>query len=104
MDKITSEELLFYGAIEVNLAQHSGSVYQTKINSIDEKQFINRNSLLSFEYDKEQIIIPDLPADLIELQPLRDREQILPEEFCYPLIKTTVPSRLKGIVSGVRSA
>jgi hypothetical protein len=114
METISDEELLFFGSVMNNLAYHPGSVHLGHFDSTDESQFHPRTDeftlhsmvlkpLSSIDVDYHQIILPDIPTTFIKIKTTVDNIQTIPDDFCLPLIKTNLPSRLKCIVSGVRS-
>lgn len=101
METISEDELLFFGSLVTNFAYHPGSVHQSHFNSIDEHQVQARKDEFT---QQSEVVLPDLPTNFIQISTTTDNIQTIPDEFCQPLIKTKLPSRLKGIISGTRSA
>jgi hypothetical protein len=112
METMTDDELLFFGSVETNFAYHFGSVH---LSHIDELQFhtdkdkftlhsVTSKAVSPIDTDCHQLILPDLPTAFIQIQTTTDNVQSIPDDLCQPLIKTKLPSRLKGIISGTRSA
>jgi len=107
MDTISDEELLFFGSVVTNFAYHPGTVHRSYFDSVDELKFQSPKDectqhLMTSEH---QAVLPDLPTNFIQIETTTtDNVQTISDDFCQPLIKTNLPSRLKGIISGARSA
>ncbi|CAF1187433.1 unnamed protein product [Rotaria sordida] len=115
MDTISDDEFLYFGSILINLAYHSGSVHRSHFDSKDELRFhtckdeftmhsIPSKTLLPMDNDYHELVLPCMPTTFIKIPTTNDNVQSIDNEFCRPLIKTKLPSRLKAIVSGARSA
>jgi hypothetical protein len=115
MDTISDDELLFFGSLMTNLAYHPGLVHRAHFDSVDELQFLSSKDeftlpsmtskpLSPLDTDYHQMVLPDLPTNFIQVQTTTNNIQTISDDFCQPLIKTKLSSRLKGIISGARSA
>ena len=115
MDNLSNDELLYFGSIKTNLAYHFGSLHFTHLDYDKESQYhtyenestpnsITSDSLPSIDKDNHQLVLPCIPASLIKISTIMDNLHFIPDDFSRPLIKTKLPSRLKAIISGTRSA
>ncbi|CAF0905185.1 unnamed protein product [Rotaria sp. Silwood1] len=115
MDTISDDEFLYFGSILVNLAYHSGSVYRSHFDSVDELRFhtskddftmhsISSKTLSSMDSNYHELVLPCMPTTFIKIPTTTDNIQSIDNDFCRPLIKTKLSSCLKAIVSGARSA
>jgi hypothetical protein len=98
MNTISDDELLFFGSVVTNFAYHPGSVHSSHFHSVDELPSLTVSSI------DNQLVLPDMSTTSIEIQTNIDSVGSIPDELCRPLIKTNLSSRLKGVISGARSA
>ncbi|CAF3333966.1 unnamed protein product [Rotaria socialis] len=112
MDTISDDEFLYFGSMLTNFAYHSGSIHLSHFDSVNELQFHSLNNefiqhsttSIPMDIEAKQLILPCMPTNFIEIPTLGDNLKSINDDFCRPLIKTELSSRLKGIISGVRSA
>ncbi|CAF2433544.1 unnamed protein product [Rotaria sp. Silwood2] len=115
MDTISDDELLYFGSILINLAYHSGSVHRSHFDSVDELRFqtckdefamhsMPSRTTLPMDDDYHELVLPCMPTTFIKIPITTDELQSIDNDFSRPLIKTKLPSCLKAIVSGARSA
>lgn len=100
MDGLSDDEFLFFGSLMTNFAYHPGSVHRADLDSTDDPPLQSSNDESTEYSDYDQVVLPDLPTPLIQIPTAADTS----DDFDRPLIKTKLPSRLKGIISGTRSA
>ena len=118
MNALSSDELLFFGAATVNFAGHPGTVqfmdnysFHEEHSRTDHDPFVSHIAATrapsTKNEDWQQLELPNMPTTFIQTEKKLHNEHRTTDSFdelSRPLIKTTEPSRLTGLISGVRSA
>ncbi|CAF0734991.1 unnamed protein product [Adineta ricciae] len=108
MDKLSDDELLFYGSVEVNFAYHYGSIHLSSGESelqLDHDTSTLQSLLSVSDNDNyQELVLPEIPATCVQISSTNGGFESIPDIFRYPLIKSKLSSPWKGIVSGTRSA
>ena len=110
MDKLSDDELLFFGSVMTNFAYQPGTVHFIKDYSFNELPSSSRSQALSQEKedaDLDHLVLPNMPTTDIQLQKKANCNQGKGDQsdgLSRPLIKTKDSGCLTGVTSGIRSA
>ncbi len=95
------ERMIYFGSVEVFLDVVSGSCVgfgdcHEDIGSLEEA--VSRGRVPA---ENDNLVVPAVPALNVVLD---QKKVVVPQELCFPLIKSETAGVLKGWKSGVRSA